>query len=578
MINGESHTVSCRKICKNGERNKKSVNNDNYSEKSGNEKNGNEKNGNEKSENEKSGHDNNTEQRRNESCENSILKTTLFFILLAHTIIIYILIRIKKIKNINCKLKDKSIIFISEIVKFIMSCFFYSKENKFNIKIIKNNLINIIVNNKLYLIYLMLPSILYYIQNILFYISVSNLPIPLFQLLHQFRILVVLIFTFLILKKKIKKEKILSILFLFLSLISLKDYDINFTNYFIRQNYNTTKHIDIFKITTNNNITKYKLLNKFNVLLFYYILEKKTLNKQILKLPILLLLQKHEKKKKKIKKIASQSYSQNNLNLDNNEYYIEQLLENNKNQDKTNEIKTAMLKRFNINTSVIKNINNNIIIGIISTFLITFISGFSSVFLEYVYLNYKHSFWLQNLFLSFFTIVISLLTKNLNISFDIPNSQKKDESDKLQKGNTNGHQSGKSGKNEKSEKNGKNGKSGKNVNPFTDTPLERTNWDIVNKLIYYFYKHFNSFSEFIYVSILIFLNGIGGIITSVYIIYAGSFSKFFITPISLIFNIYISSIYFKDFEFTVNYLISLVFVFFSLYLFFKDSLKPVVNK
>ncbi|EAA22454.1 hypothetical protein, partial [Plasmodium yoelii yoelii] len=350
----------------------------------------------------------------------------------------------------------------------------------------------------------------------------------------------------------------------FIILISLKNYDINFTNYFIRQNYNTTKHIDIFKITTNNNITKYKLLNKFNVLLFYYILEKKTLNKQILKLPILLLLQKHEKKKKKIKKIASQSYSQNNLNLDNNEYYIEQLLENNKNQDKTNEIKTAMLKRFNINTSVIKNINNNIIIGIISTFLITFISGFSSVFLEYVYLNYKHSFWLQNLFLSFFTIVISLLTKNLNISFDIPNSQKKDESDKLQKGNTNGHQSGKSGKNEKSEKNGKNGKSGKNVNPFTDTPLERTNWDIVNKLIYYFYKHFNSFSEFIYVSILIFLNGIGGIITSVYIIYAGSFSKFFITPI--------------NFEFTVNYLISLVFVFFSLYLFFKDSLKPVVNK
>ncbi|CXI60046.1 UDP-N-acetyl glucosamine:UMP antiporter, putative [Plasmodium berghei] len=546
MINGESHTVSCRNTCKNGE-NKKSVNNDNCSEKN--------------EDKHKKNHDNNTEKREKESYENSILKATLFFILLAHTIIIYILIRIKKIKNINCKLKDKTIIFISEIVKFIISCFFYSKENQFNIKIIKNNLVNIIVNKKLYLIYLMLPSILYYIQNILFYISVSNLPIPLFQLLHQFRIFVVLIFTFLILKKKIKREKILSILFLFLSLISLKDYGINFTNYFIRQNYNATKHIDIFNIPTNHhNITKYKLLNQFNVLLFYYILEKKTLNKHVLKLPILLLLQKHEKKK--FKKLYSETHSQNDFQRHNNQYYIKQLLQNNKNKDKTSETKTSMLKQFNINTDVIKNMNNNIIVGIISTFLITFISGFSSVFLEYVYINYKHSFWLQNLFLSFFTIIISLLTKNLTIYFDITKSQKKDETVKLQKSNRGDHEK----RNEQ------------NIKSLTYIPLEKTNYHIINKIIYYFYKYFNSFTEFIYVSILIFLNGIGGIITSVYIIYAGSFSKFFITPISLVFNIYISSIYFKDFEFTVNYLVSLVFVFFSLYLFFKDSLKPVVNK
>lgn len=221
-----------------------------------------------------------------------------------------------------------------------------------------------------------------------------------------------------------------------------------------------------------------------------------------------------------------------------------------------------MLKQFNINTDVIKNMNNNIIVGIISTFLITFISGFSSVFLEYVYINYKHSFWLQNLFLSFFTIIISLLTKNLTIYFDITKSQKKDETVKLQKSNRGDHEK----RNEQ------------NIKSLTYIPLEKTNYHIINKIIYYFYKYFNSFTEFIYVSILIFLNGIGGIITSVYIIYAGSFSKFFITPISLVFNIYISSIYFKDFEFTVNYLVSLVFVFFSLYLFFKDSLKPVVNK
>ncbi|CAD2108119.1 UDP-N-acetylglucosamine transporter, putative [Plasmodium vinckei] len=542
MINGESHTVSCRKICRNGEGNKKSINNGNCSEQN--------------EDKYKESIDNNTKKKA-ESYDNSLLKITLFFVLLAHTIIIYILIRIKKIKNINCKLKDKSIIFISEIVKLLMSCFFYSKENQFNIKIIKNNLVDIVVNKKLYLIYLMLPSVLYYIQNILFYISVSNIPIPLFQLLHQFRIFVVLIFTFLILKKKIKREKIISILFLFLSLISLKDYGIHFTNYFVRQNYSNTKHIGIFNNTSNHNITKYKLLNQFNVLLFYYILQKKTLNKHVLNLPILLLLQKHEKKNI-LKRLDSEPYSQNSLPLHNNEYYIKQVLQN----DKSDESKTVVPKQFNMNTGVIKNMNNNIIVGIISTFSIALISGFSSVFLEYVYINYKHSFWVQNLFLSFFTIIISLLTDNLNIPFDTTKLTKKNETIKNQKDNLNDK--------EKQNK--------QNIESFANTPWENTKCPIINKIIYYFYKHFNSFSEFIYVSTLIFLNGIGGIITSVYIIYAGSFSKFFITPISLLFNIYISSIYFKDFEFTVNYLVSLVFVSFSLYLFFKDTFKSAANK
>ncbi|KEG02828.1 UDP-N-acetylglucosamine transporter, putative [Plasmodium vinckei vinckei] len=540
MINGKSHTVSCRKTYRNGEGYKKLVNNDNCSEKN--------------EDKYKESLDNNTKEKE-ESYDNSILKITLFFVLLAHTIIIYILIRIKKIKNINCKLKDKSIIFISEIVKLLLSCFFYSKENQFNIKIIINNLVDIVANKKLYLIYLMLPSILYYIQNILFYISVSNIPIPLFQLLHQFRIFVVSIFTFLILKKKIKREKIFSILFLFLSLISLKDYGIHFTNYFVRQNYNNIKHVSIFNNTPNHNITKYKLLNQFNVLLFYYILQKKTLNKHVLKLPILLLLQKHEKKNI-LKRLDRELDSQNSLPLHNNEYYIKQVLQNNKNE-------TVVPKQFNMNTGVIRNVNNNnIIVGIISTFSIALISGFSSVFLEYVYINYKHSFWVQNLFLSFFTIIISLLTNNLNVPFDTTKLAQKNNTIKNKKTNLNDEES----------------QNKQTIESFTDTPWEGRKWFIINKIIYYFYKYFNSFNEFLYVSTLIFLNGIGGIITSVYIIYAGSFSKFFITPISLLFNIYISSIYFKDFEFTVNYLVSLVFVSFSLYLFFKDTFKSVANK
>ncbi|VTZ69042.1 UDP-N-acetylglucosamine transporter, putative [Plasmodium chabaudi chabaudi] len=542
MINGESHTVSCRKTCKNGEGNKKSINNDNCSEKD--------------EDKYKENLDDNT-KKKNKPYDNSLLKIILFFVLLAHTIIIYILIRIKKIKNINCKLKDKTIIFISEIVKFIMSCFFYSKENQFNIKIMKKNLFDIVVNKKLYLVYLTLPSILYYIQNILFYISVSNIPIPLFQLLHQFRIFVVLIFTFLILKKKIQREKILSILFLFLSLISLKDYGIHFTNYFVKQNYNNTKHIGTFNNTTNHNITKYKLLNQFNVILFYYILQKKTLNKHVLNLPILLLLQKHEKKNI-FKRLDSEPYSKNGLPLHNNEYYINQVLQNYKNIRN----KTVVPNQFNMNSGVTKNMNNNIIVGIISTFSIALISGFSSVFLEYVYINYKHSFWVQNLFLSFFTIIISLVTNNLSIPFDTAKLSKKNQTIKNQNGNLNDE--------EKQDK--------QNIESFANTHWEDRKCPIVNKIIYYFYKYFNSLSEFIYVSTLIFLNGIGGIITSVYIIYAGSFSKFFITPISLIFNIYISSIYFKDFEFTVNYLVSLVFVSFSLYLFFKDTFKSAANK
>ncbi|SBT36583.1 UDP-N-acetyl glucosamine:UMP antiporter, putative [Plasmodium ovale wallikeri] len=476
-------------------------------------------------------------------------KTVLFVVLLLHTLLIYTLIRIKKIKNINYKLKDESIIFMSEIMKFIISVFFYFSENKFSIKLVKENVKDIIVKKKLYLISLLVPSILYYFQNIFFYISMSNIPTPLFQLLYQFRILVVVIFTFILLKRKIKMTQMISMTFLFLSLVCLKDYNIDYNFYAEEKGKKEIISRDTsheFSISKDSTLATFrdKFWDKKKIL--FYSFQNKSLSSNIFVLSLLLSAVKRRNVYSNgvttscsagmIEGCTSGDHLANahigNAKLDDR-------IGNAKLDDRIGKNAPVQINRKEKTYKI-----NNIIVGILTTFLATFTSGFSSVFLESLYIKYRNSFWLQNIFLALFTIILSIFTTNLNISSFLYKLSKNDLTVEEH--------------------------SSDNNSLYRNTQNEYFFYDKVKN---FFFQYFNSINEFAYICTLIILNSIGGIITSIFIKYVGSFPRFFITPLSLLFNVYISAIYFQDFHFTFNYLISLAFVFFTLYFYVKENIR-----
>lgn len=190
---------------------------------------------------------------------NGFIKIMLFIILTFHSILFFFVIRIKKSWNINYKFKNENIIFTTEIVKFIISFFFYFKEHKFSTILVYKSIQDIITKRRLYIVCLIIPSLLYYFQNIFFYISLANIPTPLFQLLYQFRILTVVLFSFIILKKKISYSQKISILFLFLSLACLKDYNINNNDHKISYDKESKIYPSYHDIIANN----YFLLKDF---------------------------------------------------------------------------------------------------------------------------------------------------------------------------------------------------------------------------------------------------------------------------------------------------------------------------
>ncbi|KAI4839766.1 UDP-N-acetyl glucosamine:UMP antiporter [Plasmodium brasilianum] len=549
-------------------------------------------------------------------CEGLFLKVILFVVVTVHSLLIYSMIRIKKIKKINYNIRDENIIFLTEIVKFFTSLIFYIHENKFNLKLIRENVSDIFSTRRFYVISLVVPSILYYLQNMLFYVAMYNIPTPLFQLLYQFRILIVVLFTFLILNKKIKSTQVVSITFLFLSLICLKDYNMDYNNHTSHKNdkinwsndiphdqclftnYIWNKKDILFyfhqgkslcSIGTGGNISSSSSSHKMGYPLFLYEMKMKLLFQQ--------------KLNKKYGSYIFPDHARNNCEMelsngcisDSSDAFIIRISASGANNSDSvrrgtpNSVVSigstnAYITSYASNASntcdgIAKPINreemydppsnnikneekhghNNILIGVLTTFLATFTSGFSSVFLEFLYVNYRYSFWFQNICLAFFSIILSVCMNNMNMSsifnkFLNKNYTRNNNYDMITL-----HRSLKN----------------RHCDDFHDSDncYSCCNWDdyfLLSNIRNYFAQYFNSFKEFVYVFSFIFLNSFGGIMTSIFIKHVGSVTRFFVTPVSLLFNIYMSSIYFKDFEFTFNYLISLVFVSFSLYFYFKE--------
>ncbi|GAW81502.1 hypothetical protein, conserved [Plasmodium gonderi] len=515
-------------------------------------------------------HDQTSEEAKKKQRSDTLVRIILFMVLITHTLLIQLTIRIKKIKNINHKLKEENIIFISEIMKFLISTVFYLNENKFDLKLVREYMSDIIKEKRVYVLSLIVPSVLYYFQNIFFYISMSNIPTPLFQLLYQFRILIVVIFTFIILKRKIKKTQLISIIFLLFSLICLKDYNMNYNSPSVDITdvmENRDIHIGNVKMMNNNNTSLYNMKGKsLTSTLFVFSRLSKKINKRNVLSNILNnincvhILQNSERNHYyyyygtiidycSIRNITD-NVEASKVRTPTWDNYLHRIQENNvieKNKHDDNSTNFVILKN--------NSWNNNIIIGVLTTLLATLTSGFSSVFLEYLYINYRFSIWFQNMCLAFFTIILSLCTNNLNISAIFKNISKKENHEiEFVQHEQRDHQ--KCSVQQKWKQ--------KHLDP--QPLLYKVNF------FFFFSKYFNSFNEFLYILLLVILNTFGGIITPIFIKHVGSFSRFFVTPISLLFNIYISSIYFRDFDFTFNYFISLVFVSFALYFYFKGRL------
>lgn len=490
--------------------------------------------------------------------ENTFIKITLFVILIVHTLLIYITIKIMKMEKINHKLKEESIIFLTEIMKLIISTFFYLRENKFNLTSVRENITDTLTKKRSYVLSLTVPTIMYYFQNIFFYISMSSISIPLFQLLYQFRILVVVIFTYILLKRRIKISQLISIVFLFLSLVCLKDYDLA-NDAHSRGTWNPLPSED-------NNLGDLRGILLYNMKTkslkkstqFDFSTASRTLKKRKIFLNMLKRNSCHHFKSDPDPGSEKNGYDIENysrkISTDGAKIDMEPCKVRNTTSGFTIPFENPSQMEHTPRNLMKpkKTTRNNIIIGVLTTFLATFTSGFSSVFLESLYLKYRYSFWFQNMCLAFFTIILSLSTNHLDISSVFRRLFPGGEAAKelIMKENIVTEEHRPTGAPSHGEEQPDNG------------PPE-------NGVTLFFFKHFNSLREFLYVALLIILNSVGGIITSVYIKHVGSFSRFFVTPFSLLFNIYISSIYFKDFCFTMNYFISLVFVSFSLFFYFK---------
>lgn len=104
-------------------------------------------------------------------------------------------------------------VLIAELLKLLISmvaCFFLDSNSSFsNFKI---TLHDDLLENKLDLLKLMIPSILYTFQNSLQYYSMSCLSAPVFQVLYQIKIITTAMFSVLILSKRLSGNQWVSII------------------------------------------------------------------------------------------------------------------------------------------------------------------------------------------------------------------------------------------------------------------------------------------------------------------------------------------------------------------------------
>ena len=103
----------------------------------------------------------------------------------------------------------------AEIMKLLISlvlCFIVDSD--YNYKIFIATLHNEFINNRADWVKLMIPSILYTVQNSLQYFSMSRLSAPVFQVLYQLKIVTTAIFSVVILSRRISGLQWLSVVML----------------------------------------------------------------------------------------------------------------------------------------------------------------------------------------------------------------------------------------------------------------------------------------------------------------------------------------------------------------------------
>lgn len=508
------------------------------------------------------------DKRTTSLMDTPLFKAIIFILLTIQSVLILLVLRLIKIKNIKYKLKNEQIICLTEIVKFFCSFLFFFHENHFNIKKAFYNVINILTKQITTIFLLLIPSVLYYVQNVCFFISLLNISSSVVQLVYQFRIFFVVLFSYLMLNKKFTKLQLLSIVFIIYSLVCLKNYNIEEE----ANNLGTKKFSNEKKIRHCNNPQLLNYVYKKNVTknpsYHLYCSSGYKGNSQNLLLPCLIKWKyfKRDHVGNPTKKTKRNSNRNANTNIKKSMNQLE-IRYKHENEIKTNEVDEFLCRKqvqykYHTDTSEVFQKKYKLL-GVTATLIATFTSGFSNVFLQLIYKNNHFSFWFQNMCLSFYSILMSLLMRNISLSHILQRvvyNKKKEKKTFQQIENEKGNIL--------------------HTHEVLDNSklYEETNGSPHNNssLVFltfrrYFFHYFNSFNEFLFICIIVLLNSIGGLFVAILIKCSNSILRFFITPISLLINVYISIVFFKDLSFSVHFFIALVCVFISLFLYCSDQ-------
>lgn len=119
-----------------------------------------------------------------------------------------LLLRYSRIEgDISTRYTSSTAVLTSEFLKFLLSLIFVYYENfRRNISISQSNY-DIFIASRIEILKISIPAGLYVVQNNLQYISASNLPASIFQVLSQLKIVTTAIFSVLMLSKKLSFQQ-----------------------------------------------------------------------------------------------------------------------------------------------------------------------------------------------------------------------------------------------------------------------------------------------------------------------------------------------------------------------------------
>ncbi|KAJ3228094.1 hypothetical protein HK099_006719 [Clydaea vesicula] len=161
-------------------------------------------------------HDNNDDIPKSET-RKLLQKLSVLFFLVLQTSSVSLLLRYSFIST-NIQYLKSTTIFFSEIIKFVIATTAVFLKCKGKFKEFGKVFSDDVLDPKQYYV-MIIPALIYALQNNLLFIAVSNLDPATFQIIIQSKIITTAVFSFFILNKKFENQKIFALILLMFSVI-----------------------------------------------------------------------------------------------------------------------------------------------------------------------------------------------------------------------------------------------------------------------------------------------------------------------------------------------------------------------